>query len=743
MKTLAVTFFTCTCALFLSLQAQTYLDLTDNLVLESNSWVIINPNLYEVQDIGNDGVIQITNKEKIIIEGPDVYADGTNYQGYLFKIDNSDSIVIRGFGSGEHYKYAVYATNSEDIIVENNNFSFNKVDSSGWINVWAGYQQALGGGVMFYNTHSSRVSNNMMNMQNDGVALYNCSNIQVANNNFAWNTSYGIRMYFTDNCTIHNNLAPHINRPFTNPSDCAAILLIVSNENTVTYNDFSYSGDGIFLGQYEYSNIPNNNYFAYNECSYSPHNAIEATFADGNIYKHNICNYSHYGLWLGYSFNSLVDSNQVIGNQHSGIAIDRGYNNTIINNIIQENPVGVELWKGANISGYENQFSHDYYILHNVIESNRVGVSSINTPHLIMQSNDIRYNRNAVLIDEDSPGDSIRYNTFRNSVMYHIENQSVFDVQADNNFFIYDDPAFIQGEIFDKQDNQALGNVFLDPVIPGNTSIYQHLSPPDLAEPGFSYWTEYPEICPAYGHSDPTFVEWDTEQKVAGDASVHLSTGNGWDIGVCFHPAGDTIASWFLSESDSLTLWLRSENNTGYGFQFCNLLIGNNSGGYYKYTTSAPAILNPTIGNWKEYKVPLAGGSPWYRTTFGNISFEEISYIEFHADTWDFGFELWIDGVSFGKMYTGEKQKMKVDNGFMVFYTADKHLNIEFTGTGQDDIFAEILAMSGEILTSFALPNSLEKMTQSVYIPSLARGVYLVKLTDGEHVFCRKFMVRE
>jgi len=146
---------------------------------------------------------------------------------------------------------------------------------------------------MMYQTDAAQIYDNNMKYQNDGIALYHCDSVIVSNNDLSWNTSFGIRMYFTDTCNIQNNNCSHVNRPYTNPRDCAAILLIVSNNNYVANNDFTFSGDGIFLGQFEYSQIPNNNYFGYNDCSYSPHNAIEATFADGNFFEYNICNYSH------------------------------------------------------------------------------------------------------------------------------------------------------------------------------------------------------------------------------------------------------------------------------------------------------------------------------------------------------------------------------------------------------------------------------------------------------------------
>ncbi|MEI6681732.1 MAG: right-handed parallel beta-helix repeat-containing protein [Bacteroidota bacterium] len=259
---------------------------------------------------------------------------------------------------------------------------------------------------MMYQSRAASIFNNTMTMQNDGVALYHCDSVSLHNNNFSWNTSYGIRMFWTDTCHIYQNNCAHINRPLTDPSDCGAILLIVSNNNIVEHNDLSYSGDGIFLGQYQHSNIPNNNCFAWNECSYSPHNAIEATFAGGNVYRHNSCNYSAYGFWLGYSFNSVVDSN-------------------------------------------------------------------------------------------------------------------------------------------------------------------------------------------------------------------------------------DTL--WF---------WVRTIKQPQYGFQYFTIRVGDDHGDYYKYTAS-PSLLNAANLSWKQYRFPLAGNTQFTRSMAGTMSLEQVNYIEFRPDTWDYGFTMWVDGVQF------------------------------------------------------------------------------------------------
>ncbi len=709
--------------LYVSAQSQTYLDPEDNLEITSNSWIVFNPGTYNLPDPGNDGLIQINDQENIVLDGSEVNLTGDNYQGYAIKINNSSYIEIKNFESVKHYKYAVYITNSDHITINGNDFSYNKVDSTGWISIWTNYQNALGGGVMMYQTQYANIMDNVMNMQNDGVALYHCDSIIVHNNNFDWNTSYGIRMYFTDDCDIQNNQSAHINRPYTNPSDCAAILLIVSNNNYVVGNDFSYSGDGIFLGQFEYSQIVNNNYFAYNNCSFSPHNAIEATFADGNIFEYNNCNYSHYGLWLGYSFNSIVRDNEIIGNQYAGIAIDRGYHNQIYNNEIFGNPTGIELWEGDGISPYQNQNSGDYFIYNNLIEGNTVAISLKETEHAIIEENNFLNNRNGVYIEGDAVNDSIVNNVMDRTAMYHIQNSSSETIYAVENDYVIDDESLIECKLD--------GNITWQPYITGDPVKWQTTFPLDIAEPD-AMWYAYPEACWAYGLSEATTVEWDEEEKLFGDASVHVSTGNGWDLGVMYRPAGDSIVSWSFTEQDTLVFWLKSVNNTGYGFQYCHIILGNNCGGYFKYTASAIQILNPTIGSWQQIKVVLSGVSPWSRSAYGDISLSEIAFIEIHADTWEYGFELWIDGVRFNGLFTGVDRNHP-DGSFRIIGVSPNpsyhkiFLHYEIPKEGLVDV--RLLNNNGQVESLLtAARRSAGPKTEEFNLKNLNPGLYFLQL---------------
>ncbi|MBM3436800.1 MAG: T9SS type A sorting domain-containing protein, partial [Bacteroidetes bacterium] len=172
--------------------------------------------------------------------------------------------------------------------------------------------------------------------------------------------------------------------------------------------------------------------------------------------------------------------------------------------------------------------------------------------------------------------------------------------------------------------------------------------------------------------------------------------------GAMYRPVGDSISSWSVLEEDTLTFWLKSINNTGYGFQYCHVIVGNNCGGYYKFTASAAVILNPTIGQWKRIDIPLAGGSPWARSIIGNVSFDDLNYVEIHADTWDFGFELWIDGLSFNTLFTRLKEKALQKEMISIIYPnpAVSMATLQFNLIQPGEIKIDILDSQGKVVKS-------------------------------------------
>ena len=721
---------------------QTYIPITNNMVIQNNSNIKFAAGNYVFSDVPADGVIQIDGRQNIVLDGDSCRVDGVGKAGYMIKINNSHNVVIKNFDSVFRYKYALYITNSDHIIINGNKFCRNKVDSSGWIDVWTDYSSALGGGVMMYQCRAAHIYNNTMNMQNDGVALYHCDSIRIENNNFSWNTSYGIRMFWTDSCYIAQNNCAHVNRPLTDPSDCGALLMIVSNKNTVLNNDLSYSGDGVFLGQYQHSNVPNNNYFAYNECSYSPHNAIEATFADGNIYKHNNCNYSDYGLWLGYSFNSVVDSTEVTGNYHSGIAIDRGFNNSFSTNRIIDNPIGIELWEGSPASGYSTFHSKDYRLSQNVFGHNTEAVSSINTAHNVIRDNIFDYSQLAsVYFEGTSATDSITGNLFNLPTGFHIYNNSANTKFAVGNTFLPGDTDLVSAKIYDKFDNPAKGLVSWYPPFPITSTVFQYQSPCDMAEPG-STWFAYPEVGYPAKVKIPDSVYFDYSVKKVGNASVKLVTSRGYDMALNYRPGGDSLSRWTLGDNDTLYFWVRCIKQPTYGFQYFSVRLGDDHGNYYKYTAS-PTLLNAANNVWKQYKMPVAGNSQFSRTTSGAMTLNQVNYVEIHADTWDYGFTLWVDGVQFYQCspLTGIQPETTAVTPEIQIYPnpTSGQANILVSLPQPAKIKLEIFNLSGKQLATIingALSAGEHNLTWSPPSP----GIYLVKLTTPDHTNILKLL---
>lgn len=613
---------------------QTFIDLVDNTEIQSGTNLAINPGTYDLDDVSSNGILRIINKTNVTIDGTDVRVSGKDSSGYLVYLENSTHITLRNFSSVSGFYYAIRAKNCSDISIENNNLSFNKKDTVGWIFIWTGPEEALGGGVLFDQCTDSEILDNVMVQQNDGIALYNCDNIHIHHNTLNWNCGFGVRMNFTDNCNIHHNDCSHVNR-LTDPSDCAAILLIVSNNNKVEDNDLTHSGDGVFLGQYGYHQIPNNNYFANNDCSYSPHNAIEATFGDGNVFINNKCNFSNYGLWLGYSFNNLVQGNEVIGNFTAGIAIDRGFQNTFRENEIRQNPYGFQLWEGGVIHPYGDQYSHDYYIYDNVIQGNMWGIHAQKTEHLVARNNQFIHNQKAdIYLEGESHSDTISQNYFNTPTSYFIQAMTEDPIYAVDNQFNPSSRELIS--------RKMRGTVNWIPFTAGPDPLIMNQPPCDLAEPE-AVWTIYADV--GFGNLVDETLVYDTVDFKVGSASVKLNTPRGWDVALNYRPGGDSVAFWSLSEEDTLKFWIQTLKNPG-GFQDFFIRIGSYDHSYYEYRIPA-SDLNNAHRRWRHYNMPLKGTSKFVRSEVGSVDMNMINYVEFHADTWGSGFTLWLDGVQF------------------------------------------------------------------------------------------------
>ena len=216
-----------------------------------------------------------------------------------------------------------------------------------------------------------------------------------------------------------------------------------------------------------------------------------------------------------------------------------------------------------------------------------------------------------------------------------MENRSADQIYAVDNSYVPNNEYRIRTKLS--------GDILWKPYQEGDPAVFMTRHACDMAEPGAA-WQIYAD--PYWGKRKIETLTWDTVDKQVGKASLKLVTDRGFDVALTYRPGGDTTAIWSISEDDTLFMWIKTIKNPSYGFQFFHVRIGSYAQGYYKYTASE-SILTNAHNRWRQLKIPVKGNSVYQRTEEGFVNLDEISYVEVHADTWDAGFTLWLDGVQF------------------------------------------------------------------------------------------------
>ncbi|MFH0980155.1 MAG: CARDB domain-containing protein, partial [Planctomycetota bacterium] len=163
--------------------------------------------------------------------------------------------------------------------------------------------------------------------------------------------------------------------------------------------------------------------------------------------------------------------------------------------------------------------------------------------------------------------------------------------------------------------------------------------PPDLAELNAASWTAWAE------DGEPITIVDDQGFTVVGQASLRIEVSGGFDNYVRY-PV-DQSARWDLSSVQFIHVWFYAINPNEPGFQSYSPWIRLGSAdGYFEWRPNDDG-LNQAIGQWVEFVIPITGDGVWQRYEEGTPSLAPVHYIEIHADTWGYGFTLWMDGLGF------------------------------------------------------------------------------------------------
>ncbi len=320
------------------------------------------------------------------LDGNGALLIGSQQKGRGVSIKNLTGIAIKNLRLAE-YEWGIYAQACKKLDIRGCQVRSSAEIAPGtiFLDVWRDADQAYGAGILLREVTNSTIRDCDLQHQMNGLVMYGCRQLQVINNLANYCSGWGFLLYDTSDCLCEANWAdfccryqPRAGGQGHMGADAAGFLIIYrSCRNIFRRNMARMSGDGFFLAGLDPKNTPvgcDDNLFEENDGSFSPNIAFEATFSRGNIYRRNRADRCNYGFWMGFSRQSILESNQITGNRQAGIATENGFGFQVRDNIFRDNGHGILLWSKrlpkVEMVLPENNTSYNWQILNNEFTNN-------------------------------------------------------------------------------------------------------------------------------------------------------------------------------------------------------------------------------------------------------------------------------------------------------------------------------------------------------------------------------------
>lgn len=310
----------------------------------------------------------------LLIEGRNITLKNLRVQGYKIGLFARHCVNLRLLGGDASFNWKQRLGSTREREDESDWQSYHHNENDEWLRY----------GAALYLRDCDRFEVKGVTVQGGqcGLMLVNSSHGKVWNCDFSFLSGVGLGLYRAcDNQVLHNRIDFCVRGfsygVYNRGQDSAGILVYEqSSRNTFAYNSATHGGDGFFLwaGQSTMDTGQggcSDNLVYGNDFSYAPANGIEATFSR-NRFVNNRAAECDYGLWGGYSFDTLIQANQFYNNR-IGIAIEHGQHNKIEGNVITGGDELISLWQNASqdpnwsYPKHHDTVSHDYVIRGNTL----------------------------------------------------------------------------------------------------------------------------------------------------------------------------------------------------------------------------------------------------------------------------------------------------------------------------------------------------------------------------------------
>ncbi len=342
-----------------------------------------------------------------IIENYEINGTGYGYCIYVgnttehFVIRNCSLYNARGFGLAPYHP--------------NSGFAMNNVMNG---TLWNNIASNNGYGIYIYECHDNNINNNTASFNDhSGIALASSLNITITNNT-ALNNFEGIYLGFAISSIGRSNYNTISNNNVS--LNGRGIFLIQSSNNTLTNNSaFSNVNIGIYLSSANdniimnnfvnksgiFLSSSNNNSIITNTVSGGMSGNTSIVFSldisDGNIIANNTISDGDVGIRMTFSDNNILSNNTVSWNNEVGISLGYSNNNRIANNDVPNTGNGIDIGWSNNNTIINNSASNNNYglglyaSLNNTITNNTI-FSNVIGFHLMTSVNNLIFFNNII-----------------------------------------------------------------------------------------------------------------------------------------------------------------------------------------------------------------------------------------------------------------------------------------------------------------------------------------------------------
>lgn len=290
----------------------------------------------------------------VTLDGAGAQLIGVNRQGVGLEIKGARDVTVKNLQISNYY-HGIRAADCQNLTLKHCKITETAEAPANAtpLDVWREAHQAYGSAILLEGVSKSRLLNNDLQHQMNGLLTYYCRELSVEGNNASYNSGFGFHLYETCQSTFQNNWADHCGRLSAKPEGqlgaASAGFLIAhhASQNSFIGNSARLCGNGFRLAGMTPTNewVPcNDNRFENCDGSYSPNAAFEATFSQGNHFRNNQASHANYGFWLAFSRETELHGNTIQGNHRAGIAAENGVRFRVENNTLQDNHFGLLVW---------------------------------------------------------------------------------------------------------------------------------------------------------------------------------------------------------------------------------------------------------------------------------------------------------------------------------------------------------------------------------------------------------------